>query len=78
MSWKNIKLPQGTKLFHGHHFTFMHAGKTFLIEVDEFADGTFTGHAEHSTDKSFVIESVSGKSLQECLENLTKKIQTRS
>jgi hypothetical protein len=48
-------------------------GVTYHLEVDEFADGTFIGHGEHSTDKNSLLESVNGKSVQECLDALIKK-----
>lgn len=73
--WNKIKLPEGAKLFKIHHFTYMWKGSTFHLEVDEFADGSFTGHGEHSTDKSRVLESVSGKSLEDCLGALIKNVK---
>jgi hypothetical protein len=72
MDWKKTKIPEGAKLFKVHNFTFMLKGSTYHLEVDEFADGTFTGHGEHSTDKNTVLESVSGKSLEDCVSNLIK------
>jgi hypothetical protein len=74
-SWKKVKVPSGCKLFKVHNFTFMVSGVIYLLEVDEFMDGSFTGHGEHSTDKSNVIESVNGKSLEDCLELLINKIK---
>lgn len=73
--WNKIKLPEGARLFKVHHFTYMWKGATYLFEVDEFADGSFTGHGEHSTDKSRVLESVSGKSPEECLSALLKNVK---
>lgn len=78
MDWKKTKVPVGSKLFQVHNFTFMHSGKTYSLEIDEYIDGTFAGHGEHSTDKNFFIESVSGKSMNECLSALVSKIQERS
>lgn len=75
--WRNVTLPAGSKLFRVHNFTFMFKGSTFAIEVDEFADGTFTGHGEHSTDKSSVIEPVTCKSMEDCLQELISKIEAR-
>ena len=77
MDWKKTRLPSGSKLFMVNSFTYMYKGRTFILEVDEFSDGTFTGHGEQSTDKSHVVESVSGKSVQECLEALIKRIDQR-
>lgn len=74
--WKNVKLPVGCKLFKVHHFTFMLSGTIYHFEIDEFSDGTFTGHGEHSTDKSSVIESVNGNSLEECLNALISRIES--
>jgi hypothetical protein len=73
--WNKMKLPEGAKLFKIHNFTYMWKGATYHLEVDEFADGSFTGHGEHSTDKSRVLESVSGKSIEDCLNALTKNVK---
>lgn len=77
MSWSSISLPHGSKLFRVHSFTFLHNGSNYTIEVDEFTDGTCSGHGEHSTDKSLQIESVTGRSIEECLNSLIKKIENR-
>ena len=78
MEWKSVSLPGSSKLFKVHNFNFLHNGVNFLLEVDEYSDGSFSGHGEHSTDKNFVIESVSGSTLQECLEELIKRVQNRA
>jgi hypothetical protein len=78
MEWKSIKLPSGTKLFKAHHFNFIHKGVNFNLEIDEYSDGTFTGHGEHSTDQNYYIESVSAKSMGECLSQLIDRIQNRA
>lgn len=70
MDWKKVKIPDGAKIFQAHSFTVMHKGINYQVEVDEFADGSFSGHGEHSTDKSTLLPSASGKSLEECLSNL--------
>lgn len=72
MDWKKLNIPDGAKLFKVHNFTYMLKGTTFHLEVDEFADGTFSGHGEHSTDKNTVLASVSGKTLEECVASLIK------
>ena len=77
MDWKKAKVPVGCRMFKAHSFTFMHKGVTYHLAVDEYNDGTFTGHGEHSTDKNLVIESVNGTSLPECLESLINKIEKR-
>jgi hypothetical protein len=77
MSWKNISVVGGAKLFKVHSFTYMAKGTTYMLEIDEFSDGTFSGHGEHSQDKSSVIESVSGNAIEECLSSLIKKIESR-
>jgi hypothetical protein len=41
--WRKVKLPAGSKLFRVHNFTFMAKGNTYVLEVDEFADGSFSG-----------------------------------
>jgi len=78
MDWKSVTIPNGSRLFKVHNFTFMYKGTTFLLEVDEFRDGTFSGHGENSTDRSSVVESVSGKTLKECLDALIVKVEGRS
>ena len=75
MEWKNIKIPEGAKLYKVHNYTYMHKGVIYHLEVDEFQDGTFVGHGEHSSDKSNVLESVSGNSVLHCLEILVNKIK---
>ena len=75
MDWKKTKVPEGAKLFKVHNFTYMIKGTNFHLEIDEFSDGTFTGHGEHSTDKNTVLESVSGKNIDECLGLLIKSIK---
>lgn len=74
--WKQANIGAG-KLFKVHNFTYMFKGTTYHIEIDEFANGTYSGHGEHSTDKSSVLESVSGTSAKDCLDALIKKIETR-
>lgn len=73
--WKNIKVTSGCKLFKVHNFTYMDSGTIYHLEIDEFADGSYTGHGEHSTDKSNIIESVNGSSVDECLAALIAKIK---
>jgi hypothetical protein len=75
MNWKKVVAPEGAKLFKVHNFTYMHKGTTWHFEVDEFMDGSFTGHGEHSTDKSSVLESVSAKALEDCVSALIKCIK---
>lgn len=78
MEWQEVKLPAGAKLFKVHNFAFLEGGTVFQFEVDEFANGTFTGHGEHPTDKSYVLESVSGKSIGECLQLMVSNIRNRN
>ena len=75
MNWKKVQAPEGAKLFKVHNFTYMSKGTTWHLEVDEFADGNYSGHGEHSTDKSSVLESVSGKSMEDCVSALIKSIK---
>ena len=72
--WKNTTVEAGAKLFKVHNFTYMTKGVTYLIEIDEFLDGKFTGHGEHSTDKSSVLVSVTKESMSDCLNELIKNI----
>jgi len=73
-----VKLPSGMKLFRVHHFNLMVKGDNFELEVDEYADGVFSGHAQHSTDKNFMIESTTGSSIEDCLNGLIHKIENRT
>jgi hypothetical protein len=77
MSWSSITLPQGSKLFRVHNFTLLHKGSNYSIEIDEFSDGACSGHGEHTTDKNLQIESVTGTSIEGCLQSLVKKIEGR-
>jgi hypothetical protein len=78
MDWKSAKLPAGGKLFKVYNFNFLYQGVNYLLEVDEYADGAFSGHAEHATDHNYVIESVSGKSVADCISGLCSRIEARS
>jgi hypothetical protein len=78
MDWKSIKVPAGGKLFKIHNFNYIHKGTNFALEVDEYMDGTFTGHGEQASDQNYFIESVSGKDLGDCLGQLISRIQDRS
>jgi hypothetical protein len=75
MNWKKLTVPEGAKLFKIHTFTYMVKGTTYHLEVDEFGDGSFSGHGEHSTDKSSVLSSVSATTLEDCLKALMAKIK---
>lgn len=75
MDWKKVKIPESAKIFKVHNFTVMHKGTTYHLEVDEFADGTFSGHGEHSTDKSTILASVSGRSAEDCLTALLGSVK---
>ena len=75
MNWKKLSIPDGAKLFKIHNFTYMHKGVNFHLEVDEYTDGNFSGHGEHSTDKNTVLESVSGKTMEDCVNALIKSIK---
>lgn len=78
MDWQKLIIPAGSKLFRMQRFTYMHKGVNYLLEVDEYNNGTCMGHGEKSNDKNFVIESVSGPSMEECLNQLIKKIVERT
>jgi hypothetical protein len=75
MNWNKIVRPDGAKLFKVHSFTYAYKGANYHLEVDESADGNFTGHGEHSTDRNTFLASVTGKSLEECLSALIKNIK---
>lgn len=78
MDWKSAKIPLSGKLYKVHTFNFMFKGNNYNLQIDEYADGQCTGHGEHSADKNFVIESVSGSSLSQCLTGLIAKIESRA
>lgn len=73
--WKTIDLPAGCRLLKAHSFTLMISGDTYDLEVDEYSNGKYTGHGEHSTDESSVVASVHGNSVKECLERLITNIK---
>ncbi|MBM4251307.1 MAG: hypothetical protein FJ146_05010 [Deltaproteobacteria bacterium] len=75
MNWKAVVRPEGSKLFKVHTFTYVYKGSNYHLEVDEFADGTCTGHGEHSTDKNTVLASVSANNIEGCLSALIKNIK---
>ncbi len=74
MDWDKIKLPANHKVFKVHHFTYLASGSTYKIEVDEGPGGLYTGHGEHSTDPSQQLKSVSGSSIEECLQKLVDSL----
>mgnify|MGYP003683930431 CR=1 FL=1 len=76
MDWKTIKIPEGSKLYRIHKFTYMHGGVNYLLEINE-AGGTWIGHGEHATDKNSVIPSVSGNCLEDCVNQLISSINVR-
>lgn len=78
MNWKAIQIPEGSKLFRIHKFTYMHQGVNYLIEVNEMGEGSWIGHGEHSTDQNSVIPSVNGSSLEDCVDQLLRKIESRA
>lgn len=74
MEWSKVKLPDGCKLFRVHHFTYIFKGTTYLLEINEFSNGVFSGHGQKSIDESSVVDSVSASSLEECLQKMADKI----
>jgi hypothetical protein len=70
MDWKKLKIHAGHRLFKVHEYMYMAEGNTYKLEINEFADGTFTGHGSHSTDDLNQLKSVSRKTLEECLQAL--------
>ncbi len=77
MDWKGVKIPKGNRIFRSHKFTYMHGGSNFIIEIDEGLDGASTGHSELSTDSSGIVPSVSGSSVQACLQAVIEKIKEK-
>ena len=75
MNWKKVSLTDGAKLFKVHSFAYDFKGSTYHLEVDEYADGNFTGHGEHSADKNRHLASVTSKSLEDCLNALIKSVK---
>jgi len=78
MDWLKLNIPQGSKLLRTQRFTFMHKGVNYLLDVDEYGNRSCMGHGEKANDKNFVIESVNGASVEECLNALMKKIADRN
>jgi hypothetical protein len=78
MDWKAVKVPEGSKLFRIHKFTYMHQGVNYLFEVNELGDGSWIGHGEHSTDQNSMVPSVNGSSLEDCVNQLIGIIESRS
>ena len=78
MDWKSLSLPEGSRLNRVHQFTFMLKGQTYQFEIDELSDGSFSGHGEHSSDKNFVLSSVSGSSVSDCVNQLIKDVTSRA
>ena len=77
MDWKNLKIPEGSKLFKIHRFNFLYQGVNYLLEINELNPSMWVGHGEHATDQSSVIPSVNGSSLEECLNKLIERIHKR-
>ena len=77
MDWKAIQIPDGSKLFRIHKFTYMHQGVNYLFELNEMGDGKWIGHGEHATDQNSMIPSVNGSSLEECINQLILNVKNR-
>lgn len=77
MDWKSVQIPSGCKVFRVQTFMVMISGKTFSLEIDEYSDGSFTGHGEQTNDDSTVLASVTAKSAEECLNQLISSIKDR-
>jgi hypothetical protein len=73
MTLKKVNIPAGAKLFQVHTYMYMTATATYQLEIQEFADGKCAGHGEHSTDKNQFLHSVSGSSVEDCLQKLIDK-----
>lgn len=78
MNWDSVRLPEGSKLLRIHRFTYMHQGVNYVFEVNEMGPGSWIGHGEHATDQNSVIPSVNGATLEECLNQLISKIESRA
>lgn len=77
MDWKKVNLPANSKLFQVHTFMYMTSGTSYQLEIQEFSDGKCAGHGEHATDKNLFLESVSGTSVNDCLQKLVDRIKAR-
>lgn len=77
MNWNSIKVPEGSKLYRIHKFTYMHGGINYLLEINE-ENGAWIGHGEHATDKNSVVPSVNGSSVEDCVNQLIANISSRS
>ncbi len=70
MDWKKLKIPGSHRLFRVHQFMYMIEAISYQFEINEFFDGSFTGHGVHSTDDSNQLKSVTRHSMEECLQAL--------
>lgn len=70
MDWNKVSVSSGGRLNKVHSFTYMLGSDSFRFEIDESSDGSFTGHGEHSTDKNYLLKSVAGSTIEECLQQL--------
>jgi hypothetical protein len=75
MDWSKIKIPSGNRILKIHNFMYMRDGNAYELEVDEFSDGKFTGHGEHSSDESQQLNSVVGDTLETCLQALIDDVE---
>lgn len=77
MDWNAMKIPDGSKLFRIHRFTFLHQGVNYLLEINELGKAMWIGHGEHATDQSSVIPTVNGSTLEETLNKLISQVVKR-
>lgn len=76
MDMTGLNIPKGAKLIKIHKYLYMHNGSSYNLEVDEYSDGMFAGHGEHAADESQQLKSVTGKTLNECLQPLIDNISS--
>lgn len=77
MSWKDLKVATGSQLFRLHNFLYLHQGKTYELEVNEYSDGRFVGHGEIANDPQSQLASVNGSNVDECVAKLVEAVETK-
>ena len=77
MPWKDLTIEAGCQLFRLHNFLYLHKGKTYELEINEYSDGRFVGHGEVANDPQSQLPSVNGNSIDECVGKLVEEATKR-
>jgi len=76
-SWKSVTISERERLFRISNYLFVSQGRSYSIEVQEAPDGTFLAHGENTSDPHDVLRSVTGTTMQECLQAIVDQIERR-